>query len=287
MWAKLNFCLILIIVGAIVYAGFYRPADAPDPVIKTTPQSIGGMRSFAARLSEGHSDKWYIANYSFPSDHYRTGWDRRNVSFNDQGMRLEINRRPTRYQPYSGAEYHRKGKYGYGRYEVVMKAARGEGLVSAFFVYTGPHYGDPHDEIDLEFLGKDTSVLHPNLFVDGQAFSPPSLQLGFDAADDFNHYAFEWDPDRVAWFVNGHEVLTLHRPAIEMPSHPGIIMANIWTGAPDQYDWHGEPRFADGANAVVRCISFQARGDQTPQCSDMEPMPDRSGTQAAAETRAP
>ena len=44
-----------------------------------------------------------------------------------------------------------KAATGYGRYEVVMTAAKGNGIISSFFTYTGPYFGDPHDEIDFEF----------------------------------------------------------------------------------------------------------------------------------------
>ena len=270
MWAKLNFCAALVMTCAIAYIAAPRPVPQSADPLPIVPQSVGGMGSFVQALSAGADKGGYIANYSFPSDHYRTGWAARNAIYTEDGLRLSIDRRPTRFQPFSGAEYHRRGKFGFGRYEVIMKAAHGEGVVSAFFLYTGPHYGDPHNEIDLEFLGRDTTVLHPNLYVDGKAFSPPSLQLGFDAADDFNLYAFEWAPERVTWFVNNEPVLDLNRPAHAMPTHPGIIMANIWTGAPGLYAWHGEPNFADGTHAVFRCISFQALGEETEQCSDLD-----------------
>ena len=32
---------------------------------------------------------------------------------------------------------------------------------------------------------------------------PPTLDLGFDAADSFNDYAFIWYSDRIEWYVNG------------------------------------------------------------------------------------
>ena len=41
-----------------------------------------------------------------------------------------------------------------------MQPGRGSGLVTALFTYTGPYAGDPHDEIDIEFLGKDLTKIH-------------------------------------------------------------------------------------------------------------------------------
>ena len=54
--------------------------------------------------------------------------------------------------------------------------------------------------------------------------------LGFDAAEDFHRYAFEWRPDRIDWFVDGERVHTVYD---SIPSTPGKIMVNLWcsTGA--------------------------------------------------------
>ncbi len=251
-------------VGALL-GYIFIIASTPSAAQEVEPQSSS---SFLRNMAEGHSNNWYIANYSFPSKHYRVGWVRDHVSFSAEGMKLEIDREPTEFQPFSGAEYQRKGKYGYGRYEVVMKPATGSGLVSSFFVHTGSHYGTPHDETSIQFLGRDTTRLQVSLFAANVAETPALIELGFDAANDFNLYAFEWTPERITWFVNDQIIHSIERGADEMPSHPGLIMTNLWTGASGQEDWHGAPSFEDGAAAMYRCISFQKPGDNTPQCSD-------------------
>jgi len=47
-----------------------------------------------------------------------------------------------------------KSFFGYGYYEVRMKAAKNVGIVSSFFTYTGPSDNNPWDEIDIEFFRK-------------------------------------------------------------------------------------------------------------------------------------
>lgn len=64
-------------------------------------------------------------------------------------------------------EYRSTNNYGYGLYEVSMKPAKNTGIVSSFFTYTGPAHGTQWDEIDIEFLGKDTTKVQFNYFMNG------------------------------------------------------------------------------------------------------------------------
>ncbi|MEL6377495.1 MAG: family 16 glycosylhydrolase, partial [Pseudomonadota bacterium] len=68
-----------------------------------------------------------------------------------------------------GAEIQRRARTHYGRYEVVMRAARGNGVISSFFTYIGPYFDAPHDEVDIEFLGRDTTKLWANSFTNGRS----------------------------------------------------------------------------------------------------------------------
>ncbi|MCX4195280.1 family 16 glycosylhydrolase [Methylobacterium organophilum] len=57
-----------------------------------------------------------------------------------------------------------------------------------------------NDEIDFEWLGKDTSKVQLNYFVGGVGEHVSLDALGFDAATTTADYAFEWLPDRLlAW----------------------------------------------------------------------------------------
>jgi endo-1,3-1,4-beta-glycanase ExoK len=95
------------------------------------------------------------------------------------------------------------GTYGYGRYETIMRPAKGSGLVSAFFTYTGPYFGKPHDEIDIEFVGKDTSIVELNYFHKGKTGSSARIKLPFDASEQDHLYAFDWKPEGISWYVDG------------------------------------------------------------------------------------
>ncbi len=155
-------------------------------------------------------------------------WRKGNANIADGVLTLKIDNDITpAIVPYSGGEYRSKGFYGYGRYEVSMKAIKNDGVVSSFFTYTGPSDNNPWDEIDIEILGKDTTKVQFNYFTDSRGSHEHMHDLGFDASEDFHTYAFEWYEDKIVWFVDGEEVYTADTT---IPSVPGKIMMNTWPG---------------------------------------------------------
>ena len=155
-------------------------------------------------------------------------WRKGNVSIADGIMTLKIDNDITpALVPYSGGEYRSKDFYGYGLYEVSMKAIKNDGVVSSFFTYTGPSDGNPWDEIDVEILGKDTTKVQFNYFPDSRGNHEYMYDLGFDASEDFHTYAFEWKEDSITWYVDGEAV---HTAEDNIPSVPGKIMMNTWPG---------------------------------------------------------
>lgn len=232
----------------------------------------GDGKSFHHAFAESFGEEdWYISDFTFAPTFYRAGWVKENVRYHAPSISLEINHEPVDHQTFSGAELQKTGFYGYGRYEVIMQAAPGSGIVSSFFTHTDANFDDPHDEIDIEFLGNDTRRLHANLFVDGQTQGAIHIDLPFDAADAPHVYAFDWQPDAVHWYVDGQLLRTVSAAERPIPQSPGRVMMNIWTGAENLYAWHGRPEFSDGARAIYYCVSFRARGDTSSQCSDPQP----------------
>ncbi|MEO1475998.1 MAG: family 16 glycosylhydrolase [Pseudomonadota bacterium] len=232
-------------------------------------------QSFVKWFSEGHDEeRWYRSNFDMVDLPPQVGWAADHVTFRDDAAHLWITNKPSPTNPYTAGEYQKRGWYGFGRFEVVMKAARGSGLVSSFFTHTGEYFGDPHDEIDFEFLGKDTSRVWLNWFKDGQQGEPKWHQLDFDAADDFHHYAFEWTPETIRWYVDGELIYVRPQGSLPVPVTPGRIIVNLWTGGEAQFKWHGKRDFDVASHASYQCVSYQALGDtDTLQCSDGWPLP--------------
>lgn len=191
-------------------------------------QSIPEGHAYA-EFTNGMPESWECADGWTNGSMFNVTWRKRNVTFDDGKMQLIINNdiTPTVGIPYAGGEFRSREFYGYGRYEVSMKPIKNDGVVSSFFTYTGPSDNNPWDEIDIEFLGKDTTIVQFNYFTDSRGNHEYIHELGFDAAEDFHTYAFEWHEDKIVWYVDGEEVYTATE---NIPVTESKIMMNAWCG---------------------------------------------------------
>ena len=180
-------------------------------------------------LNSGDSEFFEAADGWCNGSMFNVTWRKDNCTFENGKMQLIIDedKNVAKTVPYSGGEYRSKDFYGYGRYEVSMKAIKNDGVVSSFFTYTGPSDGNPWDEIDVEILGKDTTKVQFNYFTDSVGNHEYMHDLGFDASEDFHKYAIEWHKDKIVWFVDGVEV---HSVTENIPVTKSKIMMNAWCG---------------------------------------------------------
>ena len=185
--------------------------------------------SVYAEFTNGMPSGWECADGWSNGSMFNVTWRKSNVTFADGKMQLIIDKDllETDGIPYAGGEFRSTGFYGYGRYEVSMKAIKNDGVVSSFFTYTGPSDGNPWDEIDVEILGKDTTKVQFNYFTDSKGNHEYMHNLGFDASEDFHTYAFEWYEDKIVWFVDGVEVYSV---TDNIPVTESKIMMNAWCG---------------------------------------------------------
>ena len=157
-------------------------------------------------------------------DMFDCTWKTGNVKFNNGQMALTIDRD---WSGYTAGEYRTKDYFGYGLYQVSMKPISNPGVVSSFFTYTGPSDGTKWDEIDIEFLGYDTTKVQFNYYHNGVANHEYLYNLGFDASKSFHTYGFNWSQGAITWYVDGKAVYTATR---DIPDTPGKIMMNAWPG---------------------------------------------------------
>ena len=132
-------------------------------------------------------------------------------------------------QKYFGGELRTKESFLYGRFEVRLKSAQGDGLVSSFFTYQDELINGGHiwNEIDIELLGRFPNIVDMNVITNTSHLRTHFTSLDFHV--DFNEYGFEWTPDYVAWFINGGEVYRQTDEHITDLIHPskhcsGIVM---------------------------------------------------------------
>ena len=141
--------------------------------------------------------------------------------------------------------------------------------VTAFFTYTGPWSGDPHDEVDIEFAGARPEQVEYNYWRNGRTGASSREPLGFNASEQMNLYAFEWSPDEIVWYVNGIEHYRSPRGSTRVPDQPGNIIISAWTGTPAMQAWMGPPEFGESAQAEFACISFTPIETDSYSCADL------------------
>lgn len=155
-------------------------------------------------------------------------WEGENIKFEDSKMILTLDENKySQFNDYTGAEYRTSEKYHYGMYEIAMKPAKNPGIVSSFFTYTGPSDGTQWDEVDIEFLGKDTTKVQFNYWTNGVGGNEFLYDLGFDASEEYHTYGFEWLADSITWYVDGQAV---YKATNNIPKTPSKIMMNFWPG---------------------------------------------------------
>lgn len=213
---------------------------------------------------------WYVSDFTIRNPNFTTAWRRNQIHHTEDGrLILSLDPAPINTgKRFLGAEIQRKAYTHYGRYEAIITAAEGFGVISAFFTYTGPYFDDPHDEIDIEFLGKDLTKVWLTRFANGERLPGKWLDLGFNAGDGPQLYAFDWSPDRIIWTVNGEEMMRVEAIDRTLPEVPGRVYVSIWGGGDQQAEWAGTAPRETNAEVIFDCISYVPMGDTGRQCSD-------------------
>ncbi|MBR4200346.1 MAG: family 16 glycosylhydrolase, partial [Oscillospiraceae bacterium] len=224
-------------------------------------------------------------------------WDADNsqIKGDHLELRIDANKKPSItakdyqtngiWQPgYSGGEFRTDKYYHYGYYETSMKAIKNDGVVSSFFTYTGPSdvvngKENPWDEIDIEILGKDTTKMQVNYYVNGKGDHEGMVDLGFDASEGYHTYGFDWQPDSITWYVDGKKVSWTDSKTGkqrdgyyasqdgELPKTASKIMMNAWPGRTVD-DWLKPYNGNLGLVASYEWVTYhqsEANGTQPPR----------------------
>ena len=224
---------LLVMVGALAAAGtLVASAEAKQ-------------RAFHDDLDHPDVIRWERADGWSNGYGYGCGWTADSVVFEGGAMSLLLKEGKTRDRDMTCGEYRTREHFGYGRYATSMKAAKGDGVISAFFLYTGPPFDDPWHETTVEILGRDTTRVQFTYFIDGKQHAK-TIELGFDAAEGFHTYAFDWGPDEIRWYVDDDLVHVSKAGDQPLPSKPGRIYAHLWNGDgleawSGKFDYRGEP----------------------------------------------
>lgn len=256
-----------------------EPTDEPEDSVDIRPvQPAPPARPRFVRRDSFFSDlrqpldfnQWRVSTHKndHPRAFYGGPWTLDNILQQHDRLILRVEagkdgKRPTM------AEMQTRQRYGYGRYEVIMRPSAETGVVSTFFTYTGAPTDTPHDEVDIEFVGKRSKAVEYNYFKNGRKGANSREPLGFDISEKMNLYAFEWHPDEIIWFVNGEEHYRSPRDRSRTPSHKGNIFISAWTGVKGMHAWTGPAEFGESAQAEYACVSFTPFEGDSYSCADL------------------
>ena len=160
---------------------------------------------------------------------------REGVIHDSEGAHLVLSRTAVADRPYRSGAFASVRAFGHGRFEAEIKAARGSGLVTGFFL----HRDSPRQEIDVELTGDDPHSMLVNVYFNpgdegstlafGYRGSPCRIELGFDATLDFHLYTIDWRPGSICWSVDGKVVHDrVGWDPTPIPHLPMRLHANLW-----------------------------------------------------------
>jgi len=151
------------------------------------------------------------------------------------GAKIHIRREGLGVRQYSAGALTSHADFLFGRFEATFRASDVPGVITGFFL----HRNSPHQEIDIEILGRKPDRLLINVFYNpggqGDKFDfgyrgcPSHIDLGFDASKGMHRYAIEWSPCEIRWFVDD---LLVHRRDLwdptPIPHLPMKLHFNAW-----------------------------------------------------------
>lgn len=279
MRKKFLYLLSALALTATISAGTLMLAGCgPDGQTENLTDEPLKATTTVADWSEGEpGDEIFESNGWGNGGVFNTYWSSSNVSYENNVAKLTIaeNTNPTNEESekydYLGGEMRTYGYYGYGDYEVRMKPAKKAGTASTFFTCTGdydtnPNTGEknPWDEIDIEFLGNDTTKVQFNYFVNSVGGHEYMYDLGFDASEEFHTYGFRWAEDYITWFVDGEPVYRVDATESNpIPSTAGRMLMNYWCGNSEAEGWMGKYSNPGDEGPEYQWIKTSAKVDWT------------------------
>ncbi|KAJ2509246.1 transglycosylase [Coemansia sp. RSA 2049] len=151
----------------------------------------------------------------------------------------------------------------YGKIEGRIRMAPGSGVVTSMLL-AGPA---PSDELDWEWVGKDTWTVQSMYFVKGQRVDPNAQffhtpgNVPQEMSAGFHNYAIEVNKDSIKWYIDDWLTRTLPRTSgVPFPSDASGTRMGVWDGSQTS-GWAGTVNWAQGPfTAEMQWFKF------TPYC---------------------
>ena len=190
---------------------------------------------------------------------------------------------PAAAKPWKGAELITNQTFRYGAFEARIRAARGSGLITPFFLWKNNSEvpGQEWQEQDFEIFGRDgryqTQLMTPG--TDGEQRTEHNLyhDLPQPAWERYYTYRMEWTPEHLAFYVDG-ELVRIETDAQEFEkllspdaAEPAQLRVSLWAG---DTSWSG--RFDESAVPAATFVNWVETYSYTPGAgpggSDFSPL---------------
>lgn len=239
------------------------PADWQGIPVQPTRRIGGSTTSIKWSAGAPLDDKvWGLRDDTFPSN--LALFCPKNVTVGDDGLTLTMRRETMPVRDFTAAAVFSITRHLYGSFAAELRPSNAPGLITGLFL----HRNGPRQEIDIEFLGRDTAKMLVNVFYNpgpegtkleyGYRGTPTEIELGFDAAEDYHLYEIEWRPNRIVWKVDGVAVYErlLWNPT-PIPDRPLQFNLNLWHSRSAEFSGRLGPNSLP-AHATVRSIVITA-----------------------------
>ncbi len=220
------------------------------------PRIEGGGKPFRDTFNRLRKDRWKVSHGWRNGKWAANDWRRSQAKFDD-GLQMTLEPRLSPLADYAGAEMQSRRNFGHGYFEITMRAAKASGTVSSFFTYTGPPFGKPWNEIDIEILGAKPREVMFTYFLDGEKVEHIH-ELDFDTTQGFHTYGFDWQPGHLRWYVDGELAHEASAAELGLPNIKQKLMTSLW-GSETLTDWVGAFEVdALPTTMSVACIAYAA-----------------------------
>ena len=262
----LSRAIVATVAGGLVVAMFSEALAARRG---NTP-AVVPLGSFVDQLGAYDTKRWIKADRWTNGSPFDNAWRADHVVHDATNgtMSLRLTNRAYLGEPYSSGEYRTKGFHGYGCYEARFRPVRQSGVVTSFFTFAGPYDNGGngrHNEIDIEFLGRDTASVQFNFWTNDDTYASHNeriQQLGFDASLAAHNYGFRWFPGGIEWYVDGSRVYSFYDTALTQTPKPSDsyqkIMMNVWPVDATAAAWAGSFAYGGPQAALYEWVRYDA-----------------------------
>ena len=197
----------IVVVSATTGPARGQTSPAPAAFIQTF-DSMGDVEAAFTRSS------WTNANRAHSPENVRV---ERGV------LRLTLSATTPGEKPVCAEVVSRRTDFFHGTYRASIRMTPVPGAVAGWFTYLGK----PLNEIDVEFLSRERSLIRFTLHHIRTGVDHGRKMLAFDPTAGFHEYRFDWYADRVEYFVDGEPAATLTG---DVPDRPSRLLLNHWSG---------------------------------------------------------